>query len=286
MKASLQKRKISLVAATLGRSDELRRLLDSLASQSFTNFEIVLVDQNSDKRVEEVTRIFGSQLDIHHVRCKPGLSRARNVGLQIASGDILGFPDDDCWYPPNLVERVVNFFEANPSVDGVSGRCIDEFGKDASRFDQNRGPIDRFNVWRRCVSAAMFVRRKVCDNVGSFDEGLGVGAGTPYWSGEETDYLLRALAHGYRILYDPHISIFHQQLVRSIDAAECVRGRAYARGTGRVLRKHSFPIWFTAYLITRSIGGTITSAVRMDFAKARFRLNVSIGRASGWFVSE
>ena len=55
----------------------------------------------------------------------------------------------------------------------------------------------------------MFLRREVVRDY-SFDESLGVGAGTPWGAGEETDYLLRLLEDGHRIFYDPAIAIWHQ----------------------------------------------------------------------------
>jgi glycosyltransferase involved in cell wall biosynthesis len=278
--------KISLVVATLGRSSELERLFSSLRRQSYRNFETIVVDQNSDDRVERVIRSKGDELKVLHLHSEPGLSKARNIGLQLVHGDILAFPDDDGWYPADLLQRVASFFQWNPSIDGVTGRCVDDSGENSSRFDRRSGWINRFNVWTRSNSHTMFLRREVSRLVGPFDERHGVGAQTPYGSGEETDYLLRALAHGRRLFYDSSLLVYHPQLIRLMDARECARGRAYARGTGHVLRRHGYPVWFPLYQITRSLGGAALSAMRLDIATARFRLNILIGRTWGWIAKE
>lgn len=146
--------------------------------------------------------------------------------------------------------------------------------------------MNRFNVWTRSNSNTIFLRQEVTRLVGPFDERLGVGAQTPYGSGEETDYLLRALAQGHRLFYDSSLVVNHAQLIRFIDARECARGRSYARGTGYVLRRHGYPAWFPLYQITRSLGGAVLSVMRLDFARARFRLNILIGRAWGWIAND
>src|SRR5919197_5997586 len=67
---------LDLVVATLGRSDELARLLDSLERQTHQRFRLVVVDQNADDRVDAV--LAGRDaLEVLRLRSAPGLSRAR-----------------------------------------------------------------------------------------------------------------------------------------------------------------------------------------------------------------
>ena len=68
-----------LVVATVGRTDELARLLGSLAAQDYPQARVLLVDQNDDERVAAV--IASSIVEIVRLRSAPGLSRARNVAL-------------------------------------------------------------------------------------------------------------------------------------------------------------------------------------------------------------
>src|SRR5271163_3547497 len=108
---------ISLIIATVGRVEELDCMLASVAAQRFENVEVIIVDQNSDDRVNRVLKRWSASLSCSQVRSTRGLSRARNLGLQLASGDIVGFPDDDCWYPEDLLLRVREWFDQHHDYD-------------------------------------------------------------------------------------------------------------------------------------------------------------------------
>ena len=87
------------VLATVGRVQEVGAFLDSLTRQTFGDFSVVLVDQNADGRLDALMADYANRLSIKRVASAPGLSKARNVGLAHARGDVIGFPDDDCVYP-------------------------------------------------------------------------------------------------------------------------------------------------------------------------------------------
>ncbi|MGI5864876.1 MAG: glycosyltransferase family 2 protein, partial [Myxococcales bacterium] len=196
--------KLTLVLSTLGGTEEIGRFLASLQTQEGADYELVVVDQNRDERLAPILAPYRERMALRHLRSAPGLSKGRNAGLELLSGDLVAFPDDDCWYPPGLLARVCAWFEAHPEADGVSGISIDEQGRpSAARWDDRPGRIDRWNVWRRAISFSVFLRAKVARTIGGFDETLGVGAGTPWGSGEETDYLLRALEAGFDLRFDP-----------------------------------------------------------------------------------
>ena len=98
--------RFSLVLATVGRTEELNRFFASLDYATHRNFEVILVDQNPDDRLNSVLDHYDGRFPALHLRSERGLSRARNVGLRRVTGDVVAFPDDDCWYPPNLLNQV------------------------------------------------------------------------------------------------------------------------------------------------------------------------------------
>src|SRR5262249_44321741 len=173
-----------------------------------------------------------------HVRSAKGLSRARNRGLRCCNGDIIGFPDDDCWYDKDVTERVRAFFAGNtPSV--LTGRTIDQQGLDSvSRHRDDSGAIDRTNVFLSGNSSTLFVEAGLARRIG-FDETLGVGADTPFQSGEETDFLLRCVAAGAAARYWREFVVRHDQ-VESDGPASRARARGYAAGFGRLLRLNRY----------------------------------------------
>lgn len=102
--------KFSLILATLGRDKEVANFLESLKNQSYKNFELIVVDQNQDGKIDNIIQEYKKDFFINHIKIKEkGLSYARNVGLKYINGEIVAFPDDDCEYPENLLENDKSF---------------------------------------------------------------------------------------------------------------------------------------------------------------------------------
>ena len=270
----------SLIVATKDRVSELDRLLTSLDAQTYRNFEVIIIDQNKDGRLAPVVERH-SGLDIQHLESEPGAGRARNVGLRVAKGKFICFPDDDCWYPPTLLESVRQWLEGHREFDAVFTIMRDEDNKPVGpRWPRGPVLVTRDNVWDSTIFVSGFLRRAVIDAVGEFRVDIGVGANTPYQSGEETDYFLRALARGFRMWYEPTLTVHHPKL------HDLVRMRkktyTYALGFGFVFRIHGYS-WreFGRYFV-RSIGGAVFSLCRGKFSMAWVYLIRGAGQLRGY----
>ena len=263
-----------LVVATVGRVEELGRLLDSLGAQIHRGFRVVVVDQNSDDRLDTV--LAGSDLELLRVRSEPGLSRARNAGLELVDADVVGFPDDDCAYPPDLLERVATRLAERPELSGVTGRVVGVDGASSSSWKADRALLDRANLWNRASSATTFLRRELVARGGAFDEALGLGSGTRWDSAEEIDYLIRAVDSGARIEYDPALVVEH-----ALVPDDARIGYRDGAAVGYLLRKHRYPVRMRARMLARPVGGGLTSLARRDLARARFHSATLRGRIRG-----
>lgn len=255
--------KFSLITVTMGRDAELARLKASLAGQTFRDFEHIVIDQ----RVETSTR--GS------------LSRARNLALSRAKGEIVAFPDDDAWYQPDTLERVAKILSGG-SWDGVSFRVTDEYGAPSAGGWMSQGSFEmsRRAIWHTAVSCSFFVKRGAIGNV-RFDETLGAGGGTRFGSGEETDFILRLLASGAKILYDGSQIIGHP---RFAGVYTMRRGWHYGNGCGRVLRKHAFGFPRLFWMASAQCARALQSIALFKFRKASFHLAMAAGRIAGYFA--
>lgn len=272
----------SLVLATVRRTDELQYFLASLHAQTYRGFELIVVDQNPDDRLVPVLAPYVDEFPITRLRTEiRGASRARNLGLKHISGDIVAFPDDDCWYPPGLLAAVAQFFLNHPERDGLTGRPVDAGGSPVmGHFDTKPGLLDRINVWKRGIEITIFLRRE-CTQETWFDEDLGVGAGTAWGAGEEKDYLLRLLDGGASLYYDPDLVVFHPSHVPPYSDRAARRAYAYGCGMGLVIRKHRMPLWFKAKYVLRPLGGAVLSLAGLNLGKAKFRWNTYRGRLRG-----
>jgi glycosyltransferase involved in cell wall biosynthesis len=253
----------------------------SLESQTYKNFELIVVDQNEDARLAPVLAEYKSVFPVSLLHCRPGLSRARNIALPHIQGDVVGFPDDDCWYPPDLLQGICERFESYSEWDAFSvRRAADD--EETVALRRAIVPLNRLNLWGRVPSISLFLKRSLIESVGNFDETLGVGAGTPWGAGEDTDYVLRSMALGAKWGNDLSLRVFHAPPLRGTDAAARQRARAYARGLGRVLRKNRLPLWMV-------FGGCCLSAWRAFGALMQGRIPEACwhyetlqGRISGW----
>jgi glycosyltransferase involved in cell wall biosynthesis len=275
----------TLIIATLGRTTELETLLASLASQEYPELDCIVVDQNPDDRLEELLDRWHDALPIRRLRSAPGLSRARNIGLLAATGDIVAFPDDDCWYPPALLSQVARWLEEHPEFGVLTVGALDQNGvSSGNRWVRDQCEIRPVNVFRTTFSSTIFVRRSAAMQAIRFDETLGVGSGTRYACGEETDYILNLLHDGERGFFDRTLHIGHPKRDMLSGEINDKRAAAYGSGMGHVLRKHSMGLLgfsFVAYDLLRSA----LVAVKGDFKASALCLHHAFGVATGYMAS-
>ena len=280
----------SLVLATLGRSEEVDRLLTSLKAQTHRDFELIVVDQNPNGGLPSLLEPYQNCFSIKHIQ-RPqdrGLSRGRNVGLQYVKDAVVTCPDDDCWYPPWLLEQVANYLEEYPDVDGVSGRTVANPIESFQYFPESnlsgRYLTSRLEVMRVPGMWALFLRSRSVESVGNFDETLGVGAGTTWGAAEDTDYYLRLLEAGFRLYANPNLVVFHPTAsAHDVMHRDLDRSYRYGAGATRVWKRHRLPFWYFAYQVGRSGAGTILSLLQGRRSKAHWHWGAFRGKLKGWF---
>jgi glycosyltransferase involved in cell wall biosynthesis len=275
--------KISLVVATLGRTVQLDRLFESLARQDFTDFEVIVVDQNPDDRLEYLfKRGFPFPLSRIHTPNARGLSRARNAGWKVAKGELVIFPDDDCWYPSWLLSRGTKLL-ADSQADVLTGRAADEAGRDINgRYSRTPHRIDHANVWISGIEWVMLFKKSALQAVEGFDEEIGVGASTPWQACEGQDILLRMLDKGLIGQFEPSFFGHHMEFGQLAPKAMQAKGREYGRGLGYVLRVHHYGWLSAAWWVGRPLVKLGLSIPRGDFENCKYLFNVSLGRLEGY----
>jgi glycosyltransferase involved in cell wall biosynthesis len=281
--------RFSLIMGTLGRSAELERFLLALQAQTYQDFQLIVVDQNTDDRVARSLSPFLSQMQILHLKTPSrGLSRARNLGLQEVQGDIVAFPDDDCWYPPQLLQQVHTFFEEHPADAGLTIKAVDALGEKLVRQASDRPTqINRQNIFGsgKSISYCIFLRTAVIEKTGTFDETLGLGAGTPWGAGEETDYLLRSITIGSVLQHRPELYVHHPRKIIPTDINYWQRISRYSRGRGKVLHKNGYSGLTILGLCVRGIGSSLYGLIRYrDWGSLKVGMLRTQGLLLGWWA--
>jgi glycosyltransferase involved in cell wall biosynthesis len=280
---------IDLLVPTMGRTSELDRLLGTVARQTWPGpIRAIVVDQNSDDRLGPVLRTFQDRVDVLHLRSESGVSRACNVALHHATADVVVRADDDCWYPPDLLERVVRTLEAHADWDAVSGMCCDDSGRPTQlRWDSTPGLVARGNIFRRAIGVTMFMRRSLVESLGEWDESYGPRPyrdGTIRGGSEDGEYILRALTAGFTIGYEPSLRVFHAEIQPSAsDTAAARKAYYYGLDHSRLLKQYGFPRWYPAWRSGQLIAGAGFFLARGEPGRARFYAAMARGRLVGVF---
>lgn len=269
---------VSLIVATVGRTAELDQLFDSLAVQTFKDFEVIVVDQNGDDRLlPHLMRARSLGLTVTHLRHqRANLSAARNAGIAIAKGEWIGLPDDDCWYDPALLAHLEKRFRCTDPLSGAAVRWV-EAGDPPMTAPALTWARSRVFRDIPVASFMLFFHRKLFDEIGGFDCQLGVGL----WFGaaEETDLVLRALRKGALLTYEPSAQVHHpvKKPPPSRETRLAIRHRA--RGTGALYVKHDLPLW----VIARGLGAPVLRPLLKGAlgSELAYGFAVTLGRLEG-----
>jgi len=279
--------KFSLILCTVRRGREIAGFIESLLRTGYKNYELIIVDQNKDDRVLKVIEMYQGEIpSLKYLKVDfVGLSRARNVGLETISGDsdVVAFPDDDCEYPEDIFEKVAEKFRENPDIDFLTGLLVEKSTlREVGKWKRKNTRIKIHNVFKTGVSSTIFVKAHVIKSGLRFDERFGIGANTPYGSGEETDLVLKMLKMGYNGYFFRDIHVYHPYKEGDLERYEY-----YSAGMGAVLKRHFS--WDIVYLfmclnllLIRPLGGITLSLLRGDINSVKKYMRILRGRWYGF----
>ena len=170
---------VSVVITTFNRQELLPRAVRSVLSQTYTDFELIIVDDHSTDSTGSVVRDFEDPR-IRYVRLEKnsGLSASRNTGIHIARGQYVAFLDDDDEWKPEKLEKQVALANESPPEYGVfhcGADKVDAMGQLIGQsFPSGRGNVREDLVQRNLVtiSSTYLFRNDALDRIGGFDENL------------------------------------------------------------------------------------------------------------------
>jgi glycosyltransferase involved in cell wall biosynthesis len=230
---------LSLVIATVGREAELERCLSSLLHDGGQDFEVILVDQNADDRVERVLQTFHGQLRTVHVRRSvAGASSARNAGAEAAQGTWIGFPDDDACFLPDTLQHLRRHILSG-SFDLITGMTRDHTGRPSVLpWVTRECDITRHRLRQTVAESTLFVRRALFAQCNGFDPLFGPGG---EFGAEEAIDLVRRIARqhpGARMRFLPDVCLLHENSLAYHDHESLRKAKNYARGRGACFARH------------------------------------------------
>jgi len=227
--------KISLVLATLGRDLEVADFLKSLLFQTYNDFEVIIIDQNKDAKIDAFVEPFKGCLNVRHVKVDfTGNARARDYGIGLAQGRIIAFPDDDCAYERDVLEKVAAEFARRKNLSILVAGSYD-FSSSRFSIGVNSRKAHNFSRFRMMgvEFTHFFYAERIDRKQFHLDHDFGIGS--KYSGGEGFELLYRLLRGGCTAFYTPDIKIYHPDK----DHYKLGTGRMlmYSTGVGAYIRK-------------------------------------------------
>lgn len=237
--------RISLIICTRNRAQALVACLNSVSSAAahyVGGLEFIIVDNGSTDDTAQVIEAWrpsaGGQLN-HLVEPKKGLSRAKNRGLEAATGEIIAFTDDDCRLGETYFTDLASVYEGVQEPVLIGGRV--ELG-DADDLPFTIKPDLDPQTYNPTIHPGGFAHgcnltfnRPALERLGGFDVRL--GPGSRLGAAEDTDLVFRAHVAGLPVRYDPSFVVWHHHGRQDRDEVRSLH-HAYNVGNGALYLKH------------------------------------------------
>jgi GT2 family glycosyltransferase len=254
--------RLSVVVCTHNRPGDLERCLEALAALR-EQPEVIVVDSASSPSCRELVERYEHRLPAltYVYEAEPGLSRARNVGLSRAGGEIVAFVDDDAAPRPDWSAEIVAPFVDDPRIGCVGGACLAAFADPASRpswlsdrllqfagvtrFGDQGRPARSSAEWPFGANIAF---RAAALSENPFPEELG-RHGLTLLSGEESALVELVRSQGWTIWLEPRAIVDH-----TVDPARCRSGYYWRR------------LWWAGVSRARAVDVRASSAPRLAVA--------------------
>jgi glycosyltransferase involved in cell wall biosynthesis len=190
---------VSVIIPVYNQMQFVSQAIESVLAQTFIDYEIIVINDGSTDNTAEVLANYEKHIRLI-TQTNAGLSAARNSGLTIARGEMIGFLDaDDLWYP-GMLSTMVAHLRRNPHIDLVCGAwdVIDEKGRIIKPLNKPSNFKAKVQAdFLRAVATgnlflvhALLIRHKCFECCGAFDPDLRAV--------EDWDMWIRLAAHGHK----------------------------------------------------------------------------------------
>ncbi len=206
--------KFSIILPTYNRINFLEEALWSINSQTYGDYEIIIVNDNPpDKnRIDQLSEKFDRVTVIHHTSTMGG-NAARNSGILNSNGELIAFLDDDDFWLPEKLSKHLEVHTQHPDAGLVFSDCLYIYDNPMIT-DHATSPHVPANVIEAmgkaefcpATSSIVSIRRECIKKVGLFDESL--------VSFQDWDYWFR-LAHSFEFRHIPLILVHYRQHIRN-----------------------------------------------------------------------
>lgn len=217
---------VSVVVCTY-QNDAYENVIEavtSLLDQSHPDLEIIIVVDGNESLRKRLSDNYKAWSNVHVVGPKEstGTSRAKNLGIEMAKGDVVAFLDDDAVASKEWIKRLINTYQKNNPI-AVGGKVLPIWLNEKPDFlpeelywlvglTYEGFSKEGINEIRNALGPNMSFKREVFEEVGSFNPDFGFGKkGMSYIQAEEPELALRMKNKlGKGVFYDPELVVYHK----------------------------------------------------------------------------
>jgi len=212
---------VVVCAYSMKRYDDVCEAIESILSQTYDNIDVILVIDGNEELFGRLQSEFANQEAVT-IQCNEknrGLSYSRTRGIDLASGSVIAFLDDDAIAHPDWIEQLLHGYNETDAI-AVGGRMMPKWvaGKPSYLPEEfnwlvgaNYEPrLDDWTEVRNTLGSNMSFRREVFEETGGFDEQMGLQCDSQVQS-EETELAMRMYdTFGQGMLYNPDAIVEHK----------------------------------------------------------------------------
>ena len=200
--------KVSVIVPTYNRADRLERALNSIVSQTYQDFELIVVDDGSTDKTSQLMKSF-PKAQYFYIKKNSGVSKARNVGLAFAKGELICFLDSDDLWKEKKIQIQPLWLENNKD----SQICYTDeiWVRNGVRVNpMNRHRKYSGDIFRHCLGlcivspSSVMIRAKLFDEIGNFDESLPACEDYDLWLRIASKYAFHFIEEPLIIKYGGH----------------------------------------------------------------------------------
>jgi len=255
---------ISVVVITWNRKADILETVQAVYDQDYKDFEIIVVDNGSeDGSVEALSQAY-PQVKLIALDSNLGVTRARNVGIKVAKGDLLLFLDSDASPVHDTLSNLAKKFQAEPRLGVVNSKIVNAY---TMEIDNTAGWVytekdkDSQNIEFLSFSfseGGCAIRKTMFDKVGLFWEQL-------FFGSEGMEFSLRVLDADFDILYYPDSLVVHRASpVSRIKGGN--RDEILFRSCMLVYLLR-FPWWLFMFFAPLKTGATLFRSMRRGYSR-------------------
>ena len=166
------KNKISVLLSVFNGEKTLQRSVESILTQSYKDFELLILDDGSDDATESICNSFvDDRIKFFKLNHNQGLTKSLNYLASFADGEFLARQDADDISLNLRFEKQINLFKEDNELDFVTSRALDKnSNKKIPKFRHKLSPKISINYYNPFVHGTLMIKNSSFQNLGGYDE--------------------------------------------------------------------------------------------------------------------